>query len=214
MGIPLYYKIYKDIQQKIVSGEYPPKSLIPREIDLKKFYGVSIAPVRQALAALASEGLIIRVSGKGTFVAESYKTHPWMIATGFLKCYEQHWDNLIPKTICVEKKSPTEEAAAFLEIPPNKDSVHILRLQSLMDSPVILLENYFSLKYNIEIFQNSGHFMSMKNLLESNFYKTVSQTKETIIVGMIPKGYAKYLKVPEETNLMIVIAVLKPCHQE
>ncbi|WP_423868981.1 GntR family transcriptional regulator [Fretibacterium fastidiosum] len=49
MDIPLYYKIYNDLLRKIGSEEYPPGSVLPTDGELEELYGVSKAPVRQAL---------------------------------------------------------------------------------------------------------------------------------------------------------------------
>ena len=52
MDIPLYYKIYNDLLRKIGSEEYPPGSVLPTDGELEELYGVSKAPVRQALEKL------------------------------------------------------------------------------------------------------------------------------------------------------------------
>ncbi|MGM0126358.1 hypothetical protein IGI37_003787 [Enterococcus sp. AZ194] len=70
MSTPLYEKIYKDIKQKIVSGEYPKKFLLPSEKALAKAYNVSTITTKRALAILVEEGYITRKKGRGTFVNE------------------------------------------------------------------------------------------------------------------------------------------------
>lgn len=68
--IPLYYQLKQLITQEISSGVLKPGDKLPAEDDLCEMYAVSRTPVRQALTELVHEGLLIRVHGRGTFVAE------------------------------------------------------------------------------------------------------------------------------------------------
>jgi len=67
---PLYTKIKNDIRQKISSGELSPNHKISSETLLVKQYGVSRMTVHRALRELKDEGIIVRVAGVGTFVAD------------------------------------------------------------------------------------------------------------------------------------------------
>lgn len=66
---PLYEQIKVLITQSLIGGEWRPGHLIPSEIDLAKRYKVSQGTVRKAIDSLASEHILIRRQGKGTFVA-------------------------------------------------------------------------------------------------------------------------------------------------
>lgn len=67
---PLYMRIKNDIRQKIRSGELSPNHKISSETLLVKKYGVSRMTVHRALRELKDEGVIVRVAGVGTFVAD------------------------------------------------------------------------------------------------------------------------------------------------
>lgn len=68
-AIPLYYQIKQYFKQQIETGELKPGDQLPTEAELCERLGVSRAPVRQAMAELAREGLIYRRAGAGSFVA-------------------------------------------------------------------------------------------------------------------------------------------------
>ncbi|WP_199624196.1 GntR family transcriptional regulator [Paenibacillus alkalitolerans] len=65
----LYKQIHQDIKERIISGNLRPKDRVPSEQELMDEYKVSKITVKNALAALADEGLVIRIQGKGTFVS-------------------------------------------------------------------------------------------------------------------------------------------------
>jgi DNA-binding LacI/PurR family transcriptional regulator len=66
---PIYYQIYEQLREKILSGEVSALSRLPSEMLLAKTHMVSPMTVRQAYTELVNEGLAHRQHGKGTFVA-------------------------------------------------------------------------------------------------------------------------------------------------
>ena len=67
-AVPLHVQIRRAIQERIASGELGPGDRLPTEHEYARTFGVSIAPVRQALLDLADAGLVVRQKGRGTFV--------------------------------------------------------------------------------------------------------------------------------------------------
>jgi GntR family transcriptional regulator len=65
---PLYQQVAAAIRQGIAEGEFPPGTPLPSEAQLIERYEVSRPTVRNAIAALRSEGLIEVRHGKGSFV--------------------------------------------------------------------------------------------------------------------------------------------------
>jgi GntR family transcriptional regulator len=66
---PLYQQIKGLILGSLRAGEWKPGEAIPSETDLAARYRVSQGTVRKAIDELASENLLLRRQGKGTFVA-------------------------------------------------------------------------------------------------------------------------------------------------
>src|SRR5262249_9493116 len=69
-SIPLYYQLENILREKIMSGVFIAGARLPTESELIRQYGVGRITVRQALAALAKDGLIERRRRRGTFVTE------------------------------------------------------------------------------------------------------------------------------------------------
>ncbi|MET8680923.1 GntR family transcriptional regulator [Streptomyces sp. NPDC004647] len=67
----LYQQVAAAIREAITSGEFPPGAPLPSETQLIERYKVSRPTVRNAVAALRSEGLIEVIHGKGSFVRAS-----------------------------------------------------------------------------------------------------------------------------------------------
>jgi GntR family transcriptional regulator len=68
--IPLYTQLADILREMIESGELQPRSLLPSESYLQQEQGVSRGTVRMAIGILRDEGLVVTISGRGTFVKE------------------------------------------------------------------------------------------------------------------------------------------------
>jgi len=69
-NIPSYVVVYNALYSDIVNNVYKEKEFLPSETTLAKKYEVSRNTLRQALAVLNEDGLIIKSQGKGTLIAE------------------------------------------------------------------------------------------------------------------------------------------------
>jgi GntR family histidine utilization transcriptional repressor len=68
---PIYQQIKKVIQQRIASGEWAAGQKLPSENDFVAALEISRMTINRALRELTQEGLVKRVHGLGSFVAET-----------------------------------------------------------------------------------------------------------------------------------------------
>jgi DNA-binding GntR family transcriptional regulator len=64
----LYEQVAADLRADITSGRITGR--LPGEFELAEQYGVSRVTVRTAVEVLMAEGLLVRLRGRGTYVAE------------------------------------------------------------------------------------------------------------------------------------------------
>ena len=72
---PLYQQIKGLILQSLQAGEWKPGEAIPSEMELAARFRVSQGTVRKAIDELATDNLVVRRQGKGTFVATHAEQH-------------------------------------------------------------------------------------------------------------------------------------------
>ena len=72
---PLYAKVREQLVERIRSGVWKPGQLIPSEFEIAAEFGVSQGTARKAIGALATERLVMRQQGRGTFVVEHTPAH-------------------------------------------------------------------------------------------------------------------------------------------
>ena len=71
--VPAYEQVKAWIKQHIGSGQWKPGDPVPSEAALMQQFGISRMTVNRALRELAAEGLVTRVQGSGTRVAQLHR---------------------------------------------------------------------------------------------------------------------------------------------
>ncbi|MGO9992826.1 MAG: histidine utilization repressor [Steroidobacteraceae bacterium] len=74
---PLYLKVKRHILDNIGSGKWATSTRVPSENDIVKSFGVSRMTANRALRELRDEGVLVRIAGVGSFVADRHAhAHP------------------------------------------------------------------------------------------------------------------------------------------
>lgn len=71
--LPAYEQVKAWVRQHIASGEWRPGDLVPSEAALCEQFGVSRMTANRAIRELSAEGLVTRVQGSGTQVAQLHR---------------------------------------------------------------------------------------------------------------------------------------------
>ena len=71
--LPAYEQVKAWVRQHIGSGRWKPGDPVPSEAALMQQFGISRMTVNRALRELAAEGLVTRVQGSGTRVAQLHR---------------------------------------------------------------------------------------------------------------------------------------------
>jgi GntR family transcriptional regulator, histidine utilization repressor len=74
---PLYLQVKRHILDNIGSGKWGTSTRVPSENDIVKSFGVSRMTANRALRELRDEGVLVRIAGVGSFVADQHAhAHP------------------------------------------------------------------------------------------------------------------------------------------
>ena len=74
--VPLYVRVANAIREAVVAADLKPGDALPPECLLVRDFEVSRVTLRKAVDLLASEGLVVRRQGLGTFLAAPKVRHP------------------------------------------------------------------------------------------------------------------------------------------
>lgn len=82
--LPLHVQLLDELRHRIVTGQLKPHDMLPGEWEFVETLHISRATLQRAWQAAREEGLIYRVAGKGTFVAELNKPRSGVSAVAFI----------------------------------------------------------------------------------------------------------------------------------
>jgi GntR family transcriptional regulator len=133
---PIYTRIEADLRLAIADGAWRAGSRLPSEDALSRRYGVSRMTVRQALAGLASAGLVTKRHGVGTFVRPAKIERVTSRLLGFREDALAH--GLSPETRVLRGgiEPVGDEDASLLSLPGDAEVLRVVRLRIADGEPI------------------------------------------------------------------------------
>lgn len=119
---PLYLQVRDALAELITRGAWKPGSPVPTEGDLAREFGVSPGTMRKALELMASERVIVRRQGRGSFVAD-----PTARASSLGHLYGQDGERLGGQVQVVEVSAGVATAAERLRLRLSGSDVYRIR---------------------------------------------------------------------------------------
>ncbi len=130
------------LRERIQQRAYGPGEQLPTELALTAEFGVSRATIRTVLTRLASEGLIIRRQGAGTYVNQrvgEVNTLGGLLDYGRLITESGYQPTI--QSISMLQREATEAEAELLNLAPGEPVMVLVRLFLADERPFILATN-------------------------------------------------------------------------
>jgi GntR family transcriptional regulator len=141
--VPFYYQLRQLLERAVADGVLAAGDQIPTEASLCERYDVSRTVVRQALSDLERTGLVTRLKGKGTFVAQPKVSE--FVAQSLTSLHEDlsaRGERLEAKVLRLEAEPVSPHVAAMLELPESEQIVLLERLRFLRGEPLVVTTAY------------------------------------------------------------------------
>ena len=138
---PLYQQIKALLVQGLQAGEWLPGQAIPSEVELAARFRVSQGTVRKAIDEMATENMLVRRQGKGTFVA-SHAEHATQFRFLRLVGDDGNAPQLQRRLLECRRMRAPAEVSRLLALTPGEAAVQVRRLLLARDGaalrPVVL----------------------------------------------------------------------------
>lgn len=175
--VTLKEQLYRELLTQIQNGFYKPGDQIPTELQLSETYHISRVTVRQTLARLVEEQILVKKAGKGTFVKIRPFVENFFTGGSFTDtCLRM---NATPSTriINIETISSSSEMEEGL----GSSVIHITRLRCVNRNPCIIEEDYFPASYT---------FLLEKDLSDVSLFSLVYEK-----TGLMPANSEDFFQI-------------------
>ncbi len=205
---PLYQQIKTLILRSLQAGEWKPGDMIPSEFDLAARFRVSQGTVRKAIDELATDNLLVRRQGKGTYVATHAEQHT-----------QYRFLRLLPDTGDLDSQGPAErriiecrrlrasaEVARQLGLRSGDPILQVKRVLTFAGAPAILEDLWLpgGPFKGLTLETLSADKGAMYALFETQFGVRMVRATEKIKAVSADTDAAQLLGVPEGHPLLSV----------
>lgn len=144
-GVAAWKQIADRISRAIDAGEYEETGMVPPETQLAERFGVNRHTVRSAIAALAEDGLLRRVQGRGTLIEKRARlVYPVGRRTRFSEGLGGQAGETDIQLLSEDERIAAGSVAEALALAPDAMVVHLDTLSLADGVPVSLAAHDFS----------------------------------------------------------------------
>jgi GntR family histidine utilization transcriptional repressor len=139
---PLYLQVKEHIKSKIDSGELAVGMRIPSENELVSALNVSRMTVNRALRELSADGLLKRIQGRGTFVADRKPQSPLVEIRSIAEEIRARGGLHSCTVHLLQEEKVNPQIAAAMELAPYTTVFHSIILHKNQNVPIQLSIRY------------------------------------------------------------------------
>jgi GntR family transcriptional regulator len=200
--VPLHFQVRQFLVGMIEEGAIRRGVALPPERDLAAGFGVSLAPVRQAILGLVKEGVLYRVRGKGTFLREPATVeHVSFLSSFSASMREKGLDVSMRLLRQQEVRTPAEVGQALGS--GERTTTLLERLALVQEEPTAIFVSYLSPSRFPGVGDKLATRGSLFSVLDEDF-GTVPVRADTIVeVGHCTTAQSVLLRIPAGSSLLI-----------
>lgn len=180
--VPIHHQVRNYLLSCIESGELRPGQQLLKEREYADVFGISLAPVRQALLDLVKEGYLYRVAGKGTFVREPKVEEKISILSSFTESMRAKGIKSTMRVVGLSVgEAPIEVRKAF-QANDDEQFVFLQRVALVESKAVALLLSYIPARFVPGLETLDLHDQSLYRTLEQRYGIILTRAESSIEV--------------------------------
>jgi GntR family transcriptional regulator len=198
--VPLFVQIIQrlreSLQQDLKSGRLKPGDFFATEKSVCEQFGVSVITAKRVLDDLESEGILIRLQGRGTYVARSRVNqvldHFYRFATNM----EQQGFHPTWKNLSVRITSSEASVAKPLNLESDERVIRLERLRMLNEEPYFLQTSYLPENFFPGLEKENHDAVALYDILGQKYNRQPVRCKDTFEAALVHRRAARLLEVP------------------
>jgi GntR family transcriptional regulator len=178
--IPLHHQVKESLREAIADRALEAEDMLPSERELSKLYGVSRQTVRQAVQELVQEGLLRRVTGIGTFVANPKVVQIFPTVLGFSARMRQEGHATMNRVLRQQREPASPSVARRLQVPEGAPVMRLARLRIVDNEPLMIETSFLSLQRFPDLLNDDFAVRSLYDLISARYGVTVAELDQTL----------------------------------
>ena len=200
--LPLHTQIREALRRGILDGTYREHAQLPSESELMAAFAVSRITVRHALAQLQREGLIFKVTGKGTFVSKPKALQLLNRLQGFGEAMNSLGHETFSHVLGHRLLPAEGEIAQRLALPGGEPVIELRRLRYLDRAPVSLDVSYFPAAIGEPLLRLDLASRDVFSILENEIGIVLGAAEVSIDATLAEGEIATHLAIAEGAPLL------------
>jgi GntR family transcriptional regulator len=200
--VPLHFQLRNLLVAMIESGELPSGEALPPERELAAEFGVSLAPVRQAILDLVKEGVVYRVRGKGTFLRERPQLVQDSILTSFTENMRAKGLEVEMRVLREELVAPAQPVARALRTSERR-VFSVERLAIVDGEPMALITSFLSARRFRGLGRKLRGGQSLYRVIEDEYGAVPMRADLTVEVTPVTTAQSALLELAAGSSVLV-----------
>lgn len=200
---PLYRTVQKYLLDRIQDGELKPTDRVPSENELVKLLGVSRMTVNRAVRELSDQGILERIPGVGTFVAEHRAQGHLLEVRNIADEIHERGHRHRSRLLSAAAEVPPPDTALGLHLAPGKPAYHSVIVHYENHRPIQLEDRW------VHPVAAPGYLqMDFKNSTPSEYLQEVAPLKrvEHVVQAVMPDQHIRReLELPSGEPCLLLL---------
>jgi GntR family transcriptional regulator len=201
LRLPKYYQVKRQLLDLTAAMEAG--NPVPPERELARHYGTSRTTVRQALAELVVEGRLLRMQGKGTFVAKPKVAQSLELAS-YTEGMRAHGLHPQTKILDIGYVTTDDQLAVLLGVRPGGRALRIHRLRLADGEPTSIDTSHLPARRFPGLRKELERHRSLYETLQTAYGIQLAEAEETIETVLADPHDARLLCVDPGLPLLLL----------
>ena len=194
--VPRYHRIAETLRERIRDGMLAPGTRLDNQRQLAKSFGVTLMTLRQALAVLERDDLIVRRHGLGTFVSAPSIDYDILQLRRFAGDLLALGEQVATRVLGTRFVVPDRRVSLALAVPEGVRVFVLERLRLVDDHPMSLQRSYLPRQLGEEIARTDLETTPLGDALEFKLGIVIARARETVSAVRLGRREARELACP------------------